>query len=78
MYEVDEDVGLLEICAVISTSCSECLPLNGFITLNITATNTGATSEQLCTYTNYGAAVCMIQMYFLTLIHTCVRYGLYI
>ena len=34
-YEVDEDEGHVEICAIITTPCSECPPLDGFFTLSI-------------------------------------------
>ena len=36
-YLVDEDNGFVEICAVISTSCSGCPLSKGSITLSITA-----------------------------------------
>ena len=36
-YFVDEPTGFVEICAVITTSCSECpLSFNGDITLSLT------------------------------------------
>ena len=44
-YEVDENEGHVEIYAVITTPCSECLPLNGFITLSVTPDS--ATSKLL-------------------------------
>ena len=36
-YFVNEDEGYVEICAVMTTSSSECALLNGNITLSITA-----------------------------------------
>ena len=44
-YFVDEDEGYVEICAVMTTSCSECSLVSGDITLSITADT--ATGEQL-------------------------------
>ena len=36
-YFVDEEEGFVEICAVMTTSCSDCSQPNGKITLSITA-----------------------------------------